>query len=53
LPVAQHAIIIVGIDEQTVYLLDPGKTENVIAISIDEFLLAWDEMEFSFAVMTN
>jgi hypothetical protein len=51
--VAQHAVIIVGIDEQTVYLLDSAKTENAVAVLLDEFLLAWDEMEFAFAVITS
>jgi ABC-type bacteriocin/lantibiotic exporter with double-glycine peptidase domain len=51
--ITQHAVLVVGIDEQKIYLLDPAKTEKVIAVLIDEFLLAWDEMEFAFAVITT
>jgi uncharacterized protein YvpB len=51
--VAQHAVLLVGMDEQTIYLLDPAKTQKVVTIAIDEFMLAWDEMEFAFAVITT
>jgi hypothetical protein len=51
--VAQHAALLIGIDEQMVYLLDSAKTEKVVAVLLDEFLLAWDEMEFAFAVITS
>lgn len=50
--VTQHAVLLVGMDKQTIYLLDPAKTQKVVKVSIDEFLLAWDEMEFAFAVIT-
>jgi hypothetical protein len=50
--IAQHAVLLVGMDEQTVYLLDPAKTQKVVTVAIDEFMLAWDEMEFAFAVIT-
>ena len=51
--VAQHAVLIVGAAEKLIYLLDPAKTEQVITVTTDEFLLAWDEMEFAYAVITR
>ena len=51
--IAQHAILLVGIDEQHVYLLDPAQNPAVISVSIDEFLLAWDEMEFAYSVIAK
>ena len=49
--IAQHAVVVVGIDEQLVYLHDPGKQDSVMTALIDEFWLAWDEMGLTFAVL--
>lgn len=49
--IAQHAVLIVGLDEDLVYVLDPAQEPDVIATSIDEFLLAWDEMGFTYSLL--
>jgi ABC-type bacteriocin/lantibiotic exporter with double-glycine peptidase domain len=51
--IAQHVILLVGTDEHNVYLLDPAQNPTVISVSIDEFLLAWDEMEFAYIVIAK
>lgn len=48
---AQHAVLLVAIDNASVYLLDPARNADIVTVAIDEFLLAWDEMEFSYAVI--
>lgn len=48
---AQHAVVIVGITDHQVYLLDPAQSEVVIAAPIEEFWLAWDEMGLMFSII--
>jgi len=48
---AQHAVLIVAIDNDSVYLLDPARNADIVTVSMSEFLLAWDDMEFSYAVI--
>jgi uncharacterized protein YvpB len=50
---SQHAVVIVGIDQDNVYLLDPAAQSSVITVTHDDFLLAWDEMKFSYAVISK
>jgi hypothetical protein len=47
----QHAVVVVETDLQTTYCLDPSRDSTVIAIPIDEFVLAWDELAMAFAVI--
>jgi predicted double-glycine peptidase len=51
--VSQHAVVIVGIDQDNVYLLDPAAQSSVITVTHGDFLLAWDEMKFSYAVISK
>lgn len=50
---AQHAVLVVGIDEQAVNLYDPALTHGPTHVAIGDFLLAWDEMENRYAVITK
>jgi hypothetical protein len=50
---AQHAVLVVGIEERSVYLHDPALAEGPIAVSADDFGLAWDEMDNRYAVITK
>ncbi len=50
---SQHAVVAVGIDQDAVYVLDPGITAPVIAIPLDDFLLAWEEMDLTYAVIAK
>lgn len=50
----QHAVIIIGYDATQVWLLDPAVTSpDAIMVSIDEFMLAWGEMDYRYAVISK
>lgn len=40
---ARHAVVVVGLDEENVYLLDPARDPDVITVSRGDFALAWEE----------
>jgi ABC-type bacteriocin/lantibiotic exporter with double-glycine peptidase domain len=48
---AQHAVVVVGLDEQRVYLDDPFFDTAPQTVSRLEFELAWDEMDNVYAVI--
>ena len=41
----QHAIVVAGLEAQTIWGLDPGYETIPVAIPLDDFLLAWDEID--------
>jgi ATP-binding cassette, subfamily F, member 3 len=47
----QHAVVVIGYDDANVWLLDPAVPSSPIAVSMDEFMLAWGEMDYRYAVM--
>ncbi len=47
----QHAILVVGLDERFVYILDPAVDKQVIAVPEGDFMLAWGEMEYAYATI--
>lgn len=48
---AQHAVIIVGLEDQTVFIHDPGLGYGPIEVALGDFLLAWEGMDHRCAVM--
>ncbi len=50
---AQHAVLVVGLDEQKVSLHDPALEQGPISVPLGDFMLAWDEMENRYAVITT
>lgn len=50
---AQHAILVVGVDEQEIFLHDPAIDDGPITVPIGDFLLAWDELDNRYAVITK
>ena len=48
----QHAVVVIGIADQIVWLLDPDKDETPLAVSEDEFMLAWLGMDYLYAVIS-
>jgi len=40
---ARHTVVVVGLDEENVYLLDPARDPGVITVSRGDFALAWEE----------
>ncbi len=41
----KHAIVVVGLDDETIYLLDPALDNGPTPTPIGDFQLAWDEMD--------
>lgn len=50
---AQHAVLVVGIAGDAVLLHDPALAEGPSHIPVGDFVLAWDEMENRYAVVTR
>jgi uncharacterized protein YvpB len=46
-----HAVVVVGLDEQTVYVNDPDFEQAPQMIDLDEFLLAWLERDYEYVVI--
>jgi ABC-type bacteriocin/lantibiotic exporter with double-glycine peptidase domain len=46
-----HAVVVVGYDAANVWLLDPAALPAPISVSIDEFILAWGELDFRYAAL--
>jgi ABC-type bacteriocin/lantibiotic exporter with double-glycine peptidase domain len=47
----QHAVVIVGLEDHSIWLLDPDMDEKIIEVSVDEFLLAWLGMDYLYAAI--
>jgi ABC-type bacteriocin/lantibiotic exporter with double-glycine peptidase domain len=47
----QHAVVVVGHDESYVWILDPATKTQPIVVPIDEFMLAWGEMDYRYAIL--
>ena len=52
LSLTHHTLVIVGLESETVYVLDPAAEAEVITVPIGDFLLAWDERDCTYAVVT-
>jgi len=51
---ARHAVVVAGIDDENVYLLDPARDPDVIPVSLGDFTLAWEDwMDGRYAVITR
>jgi ABC-type bacteriocin/lantibiotic exporter with double-glycine peptidase domain len=48
---SQHAIVIIGMSEQMIYLLDPATKAHPTPTPIGDFMLAWDEMDNRYATI--
>lgn len=46
-----HAVIVVGMDAEAVYLFDPYFTEAPQVVDLDSFLTAWSERDFEYAII--
>lgn len=48
---SQHAIVVIGMDESHIIALDPAHDEHPITIPTGDFMLAWLEMDYLYAVI--
>lgn len=46
-----HAVVVVGLDEERIYLNDPAFADAPKQVSIDEFLLAWIDADQFYALI--
>jgi len=47
----QHAVVVTGYARSHVWLLDPAAPPETLVVPIDDFMLAWGEMDFRYAVL--
>lgn len=47
-----HAVVVIGLDESKVHLLDPAFTDSPRHVSQGDFLLAWLDFNYDYAVIT-
>jgi ABC-type bacteriocin/lantibiotic exporter with double-glycine peptidase domain len=50
--VSRHAIVVVGMEPAVVYVLDPAMPPAPLSVPLDELMLAWDEMDNAYAVLS-
>lgn len=48
-----HAVVVLGMDETSVTVNDPGKAQAAIQVSLGDFELAWDEMANLYALLSK
>jgi ABC-type bacteriocin/lantibiotic exporter with double-glycine peptidase domain len=48
-----HAVVVVGFDEQTIYVNDPAFDNRPIPVPVVEFELAWMAFDYRYGVITH
>lgn len=49
----QHAVVVVGIEEQRVYLMDPALEEGPTPVEEETFMLTWSWFDYHYATLTQ
>lgn len=49
--VTAHAVVVVGIDESEITLNDPAFPKQAQRVAIDEFMLAWSDFDYLYALV--
>jgi predicted double-glycine peptidase len=47
-----HAVVVVGVDNDAVYVNDPAFDQAPHRVSRDDFVLAWLDFDYDYAVIT-
>jgi ABC-type bacteriocin/lantibiotic exporter with double-glycine peptidase domain len=50
---ARHALVVIGMEDTSVVVLDPAASPGPIRVPLDDFLLAWEEMDATYAVVSR
>jgi ABC-type bacteriocin/lantibiotic exporter with double-glycine peptidase domain len=48
-----HAVVVVGYDDTNCHINDPAVGDAPQVVQWDEFMLAWGEMDYAYAVITR
>ncbi len=48
-----HALVLTAVDPENITLLDPASNESPTVLSVDEFLLAWEEFDSLAAIISK
>ena len=48
-----HAIVVVGVSENTAYIHDPASDTAPQVVPLDHLMLAWSEFDYEYAVITR
>lgn len=48
----KHAVVVVGLDDEIIYLMDPALDSGPTPTPIGDFQLAWDEMDNFYVTLT-
>lgn len=49
----QHAVVVVGYDDANFWVNDPAFTQAPLAVPVASLVLAWDGMEYAYALITR
>jgi len=50
---SQHAVLVVGVEDGELLVHDPGLDHGPVIVPLDDFLLAWDEMDTRCAIIVR
>ena len=48
----QHAVVVVGVEGQRVYLMDPALDEGPTPVEEEAFMLAWSWFDYYYTTLT-
>ena len=49
--VANHAVVMIGFNNEMVFVHDPNQRESPLEVDIDTFMLAWSRRDFQYAII--
>ena len=47
-----HAVVLVGVEDEQAFLLDPAKVQIPAVVPVDELILAWSYFDYTYAILT-
>lgn len=50
---SRHALVVIGMERNTITVIDPGTTSTPHTVPVGDFLLAWDEMDATYAIIAR
>jgi ABC-type bacteriocin/lantibiotic exporter with double-glycine peptidase domain len=50
---AQHAVVVTDLNASTVVLNDPALAHHSVRVGLEEFMLAWSDMDLQYVILTR